>query len=288
MSTYTDGEQSPHNSAPIELVTFETPSQKWYLTQFNRDISGPQWDVPGNVTYVATPGLSRSSLPIVTLTNTSEVSIDLPFEHVISQTLLPGLIAIRRYMKVTILRVQANTGGFVRHWQGFVNSVNVRGRYAGLRISNGIDDRLMVDLPGASVSVTCNHVLYDDKCRVNRASFSFATAMSFRSGQSLVVSAVNVVPRSTYYDGGEIIHPTSTERRTITSYPGSGTTFILEAPFPEFVWTLDSNLILYAGCDHSMPFCVTQFNNRLNFGGSAQLPTSNPFRVTLPGALPRT
>lgn len=278
--TYAADDQSIQRSAPVELYAFETPGTSWYLTTFNRDVDAPLWSNPAtSQRYTATPGLSRSSLPVVSLGGVAEVSFDIPFEHPVAQLLLPGN-AQRRYMLCTILRQQAS-GLLERKWQGYVTSANVTGRLCGIRVPDVLDDALDVDLPNASVSISCGHVLYDVNCRVLRAPNVVPTTMTLAAGVLLTVASVGgPYATPTWFVNGEVEHPASTERRTIVSHAGNVLT--LDAPFPGAIWSGSVVVNLYPGCDHTMTEpdgCASKWNNRLNYGGHPQLPVSNPFSI---------
>lgn len=283
--TYQADDQSISSSRPRELFTFETPSSVAYLTSFNRDIVAERWDDPlTDVTYVATPGLGRTSLPVVNVGGTSEVVVDLPHEHEVAQMVLGSTFYIRRYMQVTVLRQQEISGEIIRAWQGYVVSANVEGRKCNIRIPNLFMEALDTDVPTALVMRNCNHVLYDTNCRVDRASFDHSTTGSSGSADNEIVVASLGSGTADWYKWGEIEHPTSTERRTIVKQVG--TTLTLDAPFPFAIWAMDANFNVYAGCDHTMSGthgCQPKFANRRRFGGFPQLPVVNPYVTSLNG-----
>lgn len=287
--TYTADDTSVASSRPRELFTFETPSSARYLTSFTRDVIAPRWDDPfTNVTYVATPGFGRTSLPIVSVGGTTDVSVDLPFEHAVAQEIIGTVRFMKRFHKVTIVRQQEVSGETRRVWQGYVTSALVDGRKCSLKIPNLVMDAIDMEVPNAVVSRYCQNILYDDNCRVLLASYAFVTTVA-GSPTGPVVSVAALSSFATdYYKNGMIVHNASSEKRTIVS--NSSLVLTLDAPFPNDIWAGSTAVTVYPGCDHTIDGangCYTKFANRVNFAGMPQLPVSNPYLLNLILSKPR-
>lgn len=284
--TYSTDDKTVSGSRPIDLYTFEGPLTTFYLTTFNRDVVAQRWDDPlTNVTYVATKGLGRTSLPTTQVNGNMEVSVQLPFEHPLAQLMIPGTRTMPQYLKCTIMRQQQVSAELKRTWQGFVTSVNVTGRDCGLRIPNLLMEALQVDVPVAALSKTCPHVLYDVNCRVVRASFALSVNWVVQNQNVLTVTSTGAPSNALWWNEGEVLHVASGERRTIKTRNGNDLT--LEYPFPEQVVALAGSVTLYAGCDHSytgINGCNPKFANRKNFGGHPLLQASNPWATSLTAA----
>jgi hypothetical protein len=65
------------------------------------------------------------------------------------------------------------------------------------------------------------------------------------------------------------------DRRLILSSSGDVLTLLL--PFTSS--PLGSTVIVFAGCDHTIATCKSKFNNVVNYGGFAFVPTKNIFQT---------
>ena len=67
--------------------------------------------------------------------------------------------------------------------------------------------------------------------------------------------------------------------RLILSQDGDTVTLLL--PFNTSQVTVGTSVDVYAGCDHTIAICKTQFDNVINYGGYAFVPLKNPFQSGL-------
>lgn len=276
-------DESVQDAQPIELYAFTTPTATTYVTTAEKDI------VYGGNTYTATPG-ARSNLTSADVAdNAEDLNIELFAAHALPQSYANGLPP--REVAVVVLRYFAASGFFAQLWSGYVASLSFAGDYATFRVPSGTADALQVQIPSLVCSRLCQHVLYDDFCTVSRAGlthgtpYAVSTTISSISPDGLTLSLAGspFITDLTFFQHGEILHTSSTERRTITATVNA-TDAQIQVPFPGGTLHVGDALTIYAGCDHTVATCFNKFANVVNFGGLPYLPRSNVFYVGLSAA----
>lgn len=116
----------------------------------------------------------------------------------------------------------------------------------------------------------CNHMLYDQFCTINPATFTFAGTLGAIAGTTVTVAAAAGKPDG-YYNGG-FLKDGDTYAFIQTHV---GTSLLLLAMSPKLV-TGDA-IALTAGCDRTRATCIAKFNNLANFMGFPYIPTKNPY-----------
>jgi uncharacterized phage protein (TIGR02218 family) len=264
--TWESDETSVAGSRPIELYTFSSPTRTWRLTSFRRDVT------VGGQTYVATP-TSRSSVGSQDATASSDdFTVEIPAEHEIAAYYSDGIPP--RALLVVAERFQVTSGISLRIADGYAAGPVYRKGMASFRVSPAADF-LQGMVPGVSASRICQHVLYDARCTIPRASFDVATTIVSiaTNRRSVVVATVGGNPDD-WARFGEIVFDATTERRTVSSQVG--TTIGFRFQLPNEVDPGDT-VTLFAGCDHTAATCAAKFANIRNFGGMPRLPRANPF-----------
>jgi uncharacterized phage protein (TIGR02218 family) len=267
---FDDVEQSTQDGAPAELYTFVTPTITHRLTSFENDV------VFGGQTYTAVP-LARSTINVVDVaTDQTEAVIELPASHTLAQTYANGIPV--RQVEVTIVRYHPVWAVSLQIWNGFASGLSFKDDTAAFRVPSGTADALETDVPSVIAQRLCNHILYDDMCQIARASFQVNTTINSIStdGRTITVNSVGAFTVDKLVHG-EMLHNTSTERRTITVQNGSSLS--IQCEYPRGVVSIGDAVTLFAGCDHTLDTCKAKFNNVLNFGGHPQLPKSNIFYI---------
>jgi uncharacterized phage protein (TIGR02218 family) len=128
---------------------------------------------------------------------------------------------------------------------------------------------LQQNMPRRTFAPTCQHVLYDSGCGLNKA--SFATAATVGAGstrQSLVTAAAQFL-----HAGGYVEFTSGANAGVIATIKNAnaGSNLWLMFPLPEPIAVGDA-FTIYLGCDHSEATCVNTFNNLANFLGFPKIP----------------
>lgn len=122
----------------------------------------------------------------------------------------------------------------------------------------------------------CPYSLYDHNCTLIADDYAYQTTIVSVTGSSIIVE--HIKETESYFSGGFLSFDFDgiKELRGLKEQKGTeihiiGTTFGL---------TEGQDIILYAGCDHTVNTCKQKFNNLLNYGGQPHIPTVSPYEVT--------
>lgn len=267
--SYDTDERSIELSEPIEIYEFVFPTLTLYRTSYLRDFV-----YDGN-TYVATP-MRRGQLAVVSSQDIPEMTV----EMIITDTVVArysGVGIPPQKCRVTIRRVQQSSGEARQVWSGYVSYCTHKGKTATFKVANAYDDPLRTEVPAVVVSRNCNHVLYDQQCRLIKSAFELSTTVVSFTGRTLTLASVGGNPTGTY-DFGLLFHTVSGEWRTIIVQ--TGTVVELDTVLPTSLAATNA-VKIYVGCDKTVATCRTKFNNVGNFGGHPHLTFSNFFLIDI-------
>jgi len=266
--TYLDDELSTSDGSRTELFEFIGPGTTWRRTSAAADV------VYGGNTYTARAGLRAGVIGIGTTSESAALELSLPVSDAVISAY--GFGSPQRSLRLKVIWLQERSGAAETVWDGEVIAISPVGAMASLRSVSQVGARLSTPIPAISIQRQCQHFLYDDRCRVDRAAFDVATTVSSISGYNVTVASVGGNPDD-WFKAGEIVRASDGERRTIVGNVGAVLSLI--APFATLNAT--DSVTLYAGCAHTVEVCRDKFSNVLNYGGHAQIPSSNPFDVPL-------
>jgi uncharacterized phage protein (TIGR02218 family) len=140
-------------------------------------------------------------------------------------------------------------------------------------------------VPRFSYQGMCNHVLFDDGCKVDDtdANWRLTATATAVTGSVVTVSGAGAFGAD-WWVGGFMEVNGGDDSRLILSQSGDDLQLLL--PFPGSI--VGGNVTILAGCDHLIDTCDTKFNttedtlsNVINYGGFAFVPTKNPFETGL-------
>ena len=144
-----------------------------------------------------------------------------------------------------------------------------------------IETALGRNVPRFTYMSTCNHVLYDQRCKVDPVPFRVignCTAEQRGPGNDITVVGATLQPDG-FYTAGFCKPSAESDFRMILKHVGDVLTLLL--PFAEPV--LNTNVEVFAGCDHIVTGdCANKFDNVIDFGGFGFVPNRNPFVSGLP------
>ena len=266
-------EEAQQGSRPIELYTFVIGAAITRVTSAEDDIteSGDIFKaVPikrGSVTGGG-PDARKDNLILEVDGQNSIVT-----QYINS---IPGVTAL-----VTIERIQRSDGpGYevVRIFQGKIVSVlfEKSGRAAKMRLEPLVTAQSKA-IPTFTYQGLCNNVLYDDLCRVDDTDpqFRLSTALVTAVASNTITVTGADAHGDGHYTGGWVESSGAAERRLILQQTGEVLTLLL----PFGISPLGTNVTVFAGCDHSIATCKSKFDNIINFGGFAFVPSKNVFRT---------
>jgi len=261
--TYSLTEESVAQS-PIELYRFVGTDNSYFLTSYGRDIT------IGSDTYVSTT-ISRDAVKVGTEQSSEiQMTVTLPVNHPMINEYIFGIGPPN--LTLTLLRAHnGDLASRITYWIGEVVSFSVEGRQAKVLIPSMLTYFLNGLLPAPRYQGPCNHVLFDQFCKLPRTGGNqHVTTITSISGLSIVLDD------SPYSNGecvsGEMILNGRTQRRMIMS--NSGTNFTISYPFMSA--EVGDEVTITIGCDHSFTRCK-ELSNAVNYGGFPFVPNRNPF-----------
>ena len=163
-------------------------------------------------------------------------------------------------------------------WRGEVSGFSVSGRKAKIRIPSTFENALNSSMPDVFYQNPCNHILYDDRCKVVKATFTQVTDITVISANGLTITVTDDGFADAVLAAGDLFIPNKKEHRLMLSNVAN----VLTINFPFFNAEVGDQVQLFAGCDHAYQgHCKTKFANTVNFGGFPYVPSENPFEGTL-------
>lgn len=179
--------------------------------------------------------------------------------------------------------------GYIASWPSMpalsiapVGTINVfYGRIAGIDFGRSVvqisanDPRelLAADQPRNLFSAGCRDALFGPVCRLNKATFANAGAITAIAGRQLTVALP--AQGDGYFNLGEINFTSGDNaglRMMIRFFMSDGT-MILLAPMP-FDINIGDTVVCYPGCDKQRTTCIGKFNNINNYFGEPFIPAA--------------
>jgi uncharacterized phage protein (TIGR02218 family) len=263
---YADDVRSRRSGAPRHLFLFTGALRSYRYTSndqpivFDGNLYSPLADLKaGNIGSQSTNDTSALE---VTMPVSAQLALDYGFDNP------PQLL------RLTLYEQQERSLDYAAIWRGDVVGIEPVGRRAKLRSVSKCAERLGTIVPSVAIGKTCNHFLYDARCRVERATFDFTALITAVGATSITINSIGIAPDQ-WFRAGEIVRDVDGERRTIIDQIGA--VLKLASPFPNLA--SGDAVTLYAGCDHTFVTCEDKFNNGVNFGGHPAMPLSNPFKT---------
>lgn len=271
--TYTAKEQSEIEGSPAELYEFKLGGTVFRFTSQSEAVTF------GGFVYLPAT-IKRNSPKLSTERSSLQLLVTVPTRSAIAQEFV-ALVPTSR-MSLTIFRqhrTDTPTPETITWWKGFVTGAKFKDEVTEL-ICEPIQALFAREIPRASYSGLCNHVLYDTGCRVDRLTFSDnvdVTSIS-TSGDELVLDSLSTArpADTTFYTGG-FVERSNGDKRLILEYTFATDTVRILLPFENLV--VGETVVARAGCAHDIVTCRDKFNIVPNFGGFPWSPESNPFLI---------
>jgi len=161
--------------------------------------------------------------------------------------------------------------GLLTIFFGLVTNVTVTTSTAAIQIKD-MCSLLSINMPRNYYQGPCRHVLFDQGCTLNAASYEQSGVVGAGSTAKQIVASILGAPGgSGTYALGRIAFITGVNAgvtKTIARW--SGQTLSLLGPLPAAP-SIGDTFTAYPGCDKQLSTCQT-FGNRLNFGGMPFIP----------------
>ncbi len=266
---YATDEISVHDGEPVELYEFVGPLVSYLYTSWHESVTH------ATKTYIPTP-MKRTAIIGGAQGEVPPVQIELPYDSDLVADNAFQISPIGLFL--TIRRLHTVSGDSIIYWSGEVTDIVVHGKIAVLNVPSILSTALVSQIPSVWYQGQCNHVLYDSRCTIVRASNKVSTTISaiLTDEVTIQVGSVGAEPDDTFR-AGEIVIPSLVERRLILRQSGT----VLTINFPFRAAQVGNPVDLYKGCDHTPTVCRDKFSNIVNFGGHPFVPDINVFQEGL-------
>ena len=264
-------ETSVEGGAPIELFEFTLAAEIFCYTTGEDEIT------VGGMIYKPIY-IERSEIQVGPDERTQIIQVSMPADNEFATKytdIVPGAPA-----NLTIKRVHRFDGAnqTAVRFKGVVRSVaytsqGTRAQLAVLPLSAGMSRQM----PRFLYSGLCNHVLYDSRCAVPQDDFRFSGTITVINGNDITVPGVGASVASPGDSG--FVSAGNADYRLVLRQVGDVLTLLL--PFDTNVADVGTTVDVFAGCDHTISTCFSQFDNIVNYGGFAFVPLKNIFQTGL-------
>lgn len=267
--TVAQNEKSVHGSKPIELYEFLSVFKNYYYTSHSEEV------VFQDRTYKPI-SIERSSVKVnASNGDPQELKISLPSKTDIIMDY--GVQITPPVIEITVYRLQLGltpyNSNYEIYWKGVIANVQVAGNIAALISPSVLGNALASSVPSVFYQSPCNHVLFDERCKMSRAAYMNAATITAINDNVITLSTTGGRPAG-FFVAGEIFNTISNERRMIIAQSGND----ISINFPFGTGKVGDTVEITAGCNHAFNGdCKNRFNNQINFGGFPYIPSDNPF-----------
>lgn len=279
--------------SPVELYHFVKGTDEWFYT------SGDEWQSKDGDDYKPSP-MSRNRLDVNDEARTNNIELTAPRDHPI--VALFKIDAPSSTLTLVIFRKQREDpdAEWTTVFTGEVRScvINISSGDASL-LCIPSQSRVERRLLNVITQPLCNNRLYDNRCQVDRADWTFtypvAEFVDANTGPIVGFPAGITLGRSIRLGGSAAVDFASDD----TGFMPGNPAFILAGGVATFedqkiaitlhiadgIWlqrsfrglNVGDELVMYAGCNKTISTCRDKFDNRARFLGFPYLPGKNPF-----------
>ena len=258
---------SRDSGAPFELYKFEQSASVWAYTTREGTV------IVDGVVYSPLRGLSRAALSSGTDRGDSTLEIVVPREAEVVESLITG--ASPEPMSITLFAPQRGSSEKVlAFFIGQVASIASDGAAIKL-LCKRVQSVLEETIPREAIQVSCPHMLYDQNCLLDPASFTFSGTVSDITGREYTFTGLaNTGSGSTYYQNGYLQF--GSFRVFVEKQVNNILTVMSTIP----TLVEGATVQAVAGCDRKATTCHSKANIR-HYGGFPGMPGRNPWIVGL-------
>lgn len=224
---------------------------------------------------VYTPlNITRSSIEVTSVAD-SIVTVDIDIPPISDIAVLYSFDKSPRDLVCEIRRVYRGDD-FATEWRlvwtGRGMDASTVGDYSTIATGSNIQFALNGGMSTVTYQRTCNHALYDARCKVSKPAFTTSAVITKIQLNTITVDNTGVADN--LLNAGEMILLRTGETQSIINNLGT----IVKVGFPFFDLVTGDSVDLVQGCDHAMlGDCKVRYDNVENFGGFLYIPTTNPF-----------
>lgn len=265
--TYTSKDTSVASGEPFECYQFVAAHKTWRFTSH----AEPQ--TVNGLLFTPLP-ISRTTIETGSIIDTLQtMDFQLPGDHELARTFCYTISP--KSLQVTVLRAHIGedlSTQFRVEWIGDLSGTDTSGKWAIIKTGNKLQTALGGNLSSVYYQKLCNHVLFDERCKVVKATYTVSTTVNKIQDQIITVDDDGFADDALI--SGVMKNTRTGEEQGILS----NNTNILRVGYRFFDLLVGDTVELTRGCDHlRLGDCKTVFNNVPNYGGFDFVPEVNPF-----------
>lgn len=267
--SYAQKDRSIQDGEPVEFYKFSSPLGTFRYTSDSRP------GVCNGEMYLVLPGgIDRTSIEtgsvvdtLMTMDFTAPSDSELAKLYCYQITPEEMVVEVRRAHRGDDWNTE-----WRMEWQGLGLDTSVSGRLATIKTGSILQTKLRGNTASIYYQRMCNHVLFDERCKVDRGDWTITATVTKVQRQLITVD--NDGTGDGELKAGEIEVVRTGERRTI--YDNQNNIVTIGYPFGDAKEGDEVRLVF--GCDHKrLGHCKARFDNVVNYGGFDFIPTVNPF-----------
>jgi uncharacterized phage protein (TIGR02218 family) len=263
MTTYLQYENSVEAGQPMELYKVTSgPLPVIALTSGDQDILHA-----GN-TYVPST-LKRSEVSQSQDINKASLTLTCTKNNPIAELFRTGPPTYTVFITIFRQHSGENNADFVVLYKGRINAC----RFTKLEAELACDPIFTsLKRPGLRIKYepTCSASLYDQKCKLNKATLAVAGSVYSTDGRKVFRIAAAANHPNGYFTGGMLL--LNGGLQMIGEHTGDMLVLVRHT-----IGSVGDAATIYPGCDHTRNICHTRFNNINNFRGFPWMADRNPF-----------
>ena len=265
--SYDVKDRSVHDGAPIECYHFQGSHGDFLYTSYQRPITVNDLDFePIAITRTALEtGTIDDSATTMDFNVPANCLLALRYAYVVSP----------KELTVTVYRVHEGddySTDYKIEFQGEALEFTGRGKWMTVRTGTLLQTKLNGNMSAVVAQRMCNHVLYDDLCKVDPAGYTFSSTVLKVQGRIVTVDDDHAA-NGTLLGSTFMIDRTGEKLAIITNDDN-----VLRVSVAAVDIMVGDTVKIILGCDHiRLGDCKNRFNNVVNYGGFDFIPTQNPF-----------
>lgn len=265
--TYASYDQSVEDGSPIECYLFTGTGGTWRYTDADEEVT-----VDGLV-YQPLSGIERTTVEVGSLIDSRmTIDIQLPVDSDLAQKF--AFLKTQDSLNVEIRSVHRGSNFATEwrmEWQGITLFYTSSGRITSIQTGTAIQSAVQARANSIYYQTTCNHVLFDERCKVLRGDHTTTSVVTAIEGNEITVADDGVANND--LRAGEVKNLRTGERRFVLG----NSLNVIDIGFPFDDLILGDEVEMVKGCIHTFSECNVKFANLDNFGGFMYVPSSNPF-----------
>jgi hypothetical protein len=264
--SYETQDVSVHDGQPIECFEFVGT-----LTTY-RFCNGPEDVMVDGLTYIPL-NIERTAIEIGSILE-ANVTMDFIVPYDCPLAMEYGGEETPENLEVRVIRIHRGgdwTTDFEVIWNGTALGYSRSGDIFSISTGSTIQAELLSTIASVYYQTTCNHVLYDARCKVNKAANTTSALITLVGDTAVTVDNDGVADDQ--LNAGEIVNTRTGERRMVLRNLAN----VITIGYPFIDAVPGDTVSLVKGCSHAFSECKLKFNNILNYGGFMYVPDANPW-----------